>query len=194
MKTRKTMVTILAVIVASIAVASEKNKTAVQSLSEDKVLVSVQLEQASKFELTIANENGDVVYYKQSKSPVDSYQKIFNLKNLENGEYAMTFSMDGQTSESHLVKSNEKISVTNLQNVIPPYFAFDGEKLMLSHLNVEKADYQLDIYGKDGLVYSGRVGEDKPFSSAFNFSKMGNGNYEVVMSSSSDHFTYSFNK
>lgn len=120
--------------------------------------------------------------------------KIFNLKNLENGEYALILSRNGERSESTLIKSQEEIQVNSANKIVPPFFAFEGEKLVMSHLNFEKEAYPLEIYGKEGLVYPGSVNQKGPLSALFNFPKMEPGNYEVVMSSLNDYFNNRFKK
>ncbi len=78
--------------------------------------------------------------------------------------------------------------------IIPPFFGFDGEQLVLTHLNFENEKYDLEIYDNQGLVYKASVGNNTPINAGFDLSKMNTGEYEVVLSSSNELFSYEFNK
>ena len=194
MKTKKSILTILAVVIVLIISAEEKPKTNVQLLNANQLLVTVQTKNATQMEATINNENGTIVYYKKSKTPISSYHKIFDVKNLENGEYSMKLKVNNLMSERKLVIMDDKIYVSRPDDSTPPFFSFDGKNLVLSHLNFENEKYKLEIYGNEGLVYKTSVGNKTTINAGFNLSKMETGNYVVFLNSAKSDFNYRFDK
>ena len=60
MKTKKSLLSILALAIVFITSAVDKPKTNVQLLNSDQLLVTIQTENASKMEVTINNEKGNI--------------------------------------------------------------------------------------------------------------------------------------
>ena len=66
MKTIKLVFTVMAVAVAAIVTGVEKPKMNVIPVTADRAIVSIENENPAQFEVSIAAENGDLVYYKQT--------------------------------------------------------------------------------------------------------------------------------
>ncbi len=196
MKTIRNLVTIFILGTATLASAVEKPNTNVQPLNSDQLLVAMQSGQESTMEVTIADKSQNIVYYKQSSKPISTYKKIFDVSYLDNGEYTIELKVNDLLSQRDLTIANNQIYVGKPDNarIIPPFFGFDGEQLVLTHLNFENEKYDLEIYDNQGLVYKASVGNDTPINAGFDLSKMNTGEYEVVLSSSNELFSYEFNK
>ena len=194
MKTKTSILTIFAVALVFIATASDKPRTHVRSLNADQVLVTVQSEEASKMEVSIEDNNGNIVYYKRSKKPIDSYAKIFNVQQLEDGDYSLALTVNDRVIKRNLAIYNEKISVGEEQDLIPPFFTFDGEKLILAHLNFENENYVVEITGREGSIYKASVGNDTSVNAKYDLSRIRNGNYELILSSANNDYKYCFSK
>lgn len=196
MKTIKILASVLILTGATIATAVEKPKTNVHSVSADKFLVAIENAEASNVEVTINDNNGEVVYYKQTYKPIDSYKKIFDVKDLENGEYSIELKTKEMVSKRELVIAEERIVVgaPAEQVAVPPYFGFDGEKLVISHLNFDKEKYKLAIYNFSNTIYEATVSGASPMIAAYDLSKLKPGDYEVVLYSDNKIFDYSFKK
>jgi hypothetical protein len=192
MKTKKSIITILAVIVVLISSAVEKPKMNIQSLNSDQVLVTVQNKEASDVEVTIYDNDGTLVYYKISNKPINSFNKIFDFKNLENGKYAMQVNLNGLTHKRDLKITSEKIYVGNPENESAPHFANRNEQLIISHLNFENNNYWINIYDESGLVFEKKIGNQSPLHSGFDLSELNPGDYTVILDSGKKNFQYRF--
>ena len=194
MKTIKLLSTVLAVAIVAVATAVEKPKMSVTPLSADRAVITIQNENASLFELSIHAEDGELVYYKQTTKPLSSYQKIYDFKNLENGNYTM----DLRINDTRLLKdfevASKGISVGESKLRIDPYFAFADDVLKLSYLNFDQESLSLNIYDEDGLVYKTSLGKDFNVASGYDLSALKEGKYEVILSSLNNDFSYSLVK
>ncbi|WP_321348370.1 hypothetical protein [uncultured Draconibacterium sp.] len=194
MKTIKLLSTVLAVAIVAVATAVEKPKMSVTPLSADRAVITIQNENASLFELSIHAEDGELVYYKQTTKPLSSYQKIYDFKNLENGNYTM----DLRINDTRLLKdfevASKGISVGESKLRIDPYFAFTDGVLKLSYLNFDQESLSLNIYDEDGLVYKTSLGKDFNVASGYDLSALKEGKYEVILSSLNNDFSYSLVK
>lgn len=194
MKTRKSLVTILAMAITLIASAVEKPKMNVQSLNSDQVLVTFLSEKATELEVSIYDNDGSIVYYKMSKKPIQSFNKIFDVKNLENGNYAMQVEINGLILKRVLEITTDKIYIGDPEKHSAPLFVQRDERLVISHLNFENKNYQLNIYDESGLVYKKKLANESPLHSGFDLSNLESGNYQVVLTSGTNTFNYSFKR
>ncbi len=194
MKTIKLLFTVLAVAVVAVATAVEKPKMSVTPLSDDKAVVTIMNENASLFELSIQSENGELIYYKHTTKPMNSYQKIYDFKNLENGKYTM----DLRVNDTRLIKDVEVASngifVGESKLRIDPYFAFADDVLKLTYLNFDEERLSLNIYDEKGLVYQSDLGKDFNVASGYDLSALRDGKYEVILSSYNNEFAFSLEK
>lgn len=184
----------MAVAIVAIATAVEKPKMNVVPLTADRAVVSIQNDAAALFELSILAETGELVYYKQTTKPLNTYQKVFDFKNLENGKYTM----DLRVNDTRLLKDFEVASkgifVGESKLRIDPYFAFADNVLKLSYLNFDQESLTLNIYDDYGLVYQSGLGKDFNVASGYDLSALKSGKYEVVLSSLNNDFTFSLEK
>ncbi|QIA06831.1 hypothetical protein [Draconibacterium halophilum] len=194
MKTIKLLSTVLAVAIVAIATAVEKPKMNLVPLSADRAVITIQNENASLFELSIHAENGELVYYKQTTKPLNSYQKIYDFANLENGNYTM----DVRVNDTRILKDFEVASkgifVGESKLRIDPYFAFAGDVLKLTYLNFDQESLSLNIYDENGLVYESKLGKDFNVAAGYDLSSLREGEYEVVLSSLNNDFSFSLVK
>ena len=186
--------TVVEVAMVAVATAVEKPKMSVTPLSADKAVVTIMNENASLFELSIQSEDGELVYYKQTTKPLSSYQKIYDFKNLENGNYTM----DLRVNDTRLIKDIEVASngifVGESKLRIDPYFAFADDVLKLSYLNFDEEKLSINIYDEKGLVYKSELGKNFNVASGYDLSALRDGKYEVILSSYSNEFTFSLEK
>lgn len=157
-------------------------------------MVSIQNDNAAKFELSIHAENGDLVYYKQSTKALSSYKKVFDFKGLVNGNYSMKLKVNDTSLTKEFQVASNGIQVGESKLRFDPYFAYNEDVLKVSFLNFDKEYFSLDIYDENGLVYQSRLGKDFNMSSGYDLSRLSSGKYEVVLSSMGTEFSYNLNK
>ena len=180
----------MAVAIAAIATAVEKPKMNVVPLSADKAVVSIQNESAALLELSIKTKEGDLVYYKQSAKPLRSYKKVFDFKALQNGNYIMDLRVKDTRLTKDFEVASKGIYVGESKLRFDPYFSFANDVLKLSYLNFDKEMYNLSIYNADGLVYESKLGKDFNISTGYDLSRLESGDYQVVMRSFENEFTF----
>lgn len=194
MKTRKSLVTLVALAIVSLASAVEKPKMTVHTLNADQVVISFLNNKVSNYEISINAKNGDLVYYKQSEKPAVSYQKIFDMHNLKNGDYKLNFKANGITLKSNFVVTTKKIYFDETQTNFDPYFVFDGNDLKFSYLNFKLEKFNMEIFKGNELVYKTKIGKDFPLNCGYDLSKLDAGHYKVILSSFNQKFVYHFEK
>lgn len=192
MKTKRFLATILAVLVLAIASAVEKPKMNVQTLSSNQILLTIKNEKSCDTQVSISDKNGNIVYYKLSSKPIDSYNKIFNFENLENGNYELQVQTNGAMLKRTLTISSNKISIGNAEEYATPYFSLNNNLLNITHLNFENKKYRVQIYNDKGLAFETKTNNDSPLHSAFDLSQLESGNYTVVLNSGKSKFNYHF--
>ena len=194
MKTKRILATLMAAAIVSMASATDLSKMMVTPLNADHLIVSVVNDYVSNFEISIYSENEDLVYYKQSDKPIFSYQKIFDVKNLENGKYQMTLKINNTSVEKNFTVTTNKIIFGESELNIDPYFMFDGQNLKFSYLNFQNEKFNLEIYDEAELIFKSKIGSDFSINSGYNLSKLEAGNYKVILRSFKKEFTYNFEK
>ncbi|MDX8338188.1 hypothetical protein SLH46_03265 [Draconibacterium sp. IB214405] len=194
MKTVKFLTTVMALAIVAVATAVEKPKMNVVPVSEDRAVVSILNGVDALFELSIRAEDGELVYYKQASNPSNTYQKVFDFKNIEDGNYTM----DLRVNDTRLIKdiaiSSNGIVVGESKMRIDPYFAFTNDVLKLTYLNFDQENLNLIIYDKNGLVFESKLGKDFNVATGFDLSALAAGQYEVVLSSMNNDFSFSLEK
>jgi hypothetical protein len=194
MKTKKSLVTLLAVAIVTLASATDLSKMTVNPLNADQLIISVANDKEFSFEIGVYASNGDIVYYKQSDKPISTYQKIFDVKNLEDGKYKMILKVNDTSMEKNFIVSPSKIFMSESELSIDPYFIFDGNDLKFTYLNFKYENFKLEIYEGYDLIFKTKIGADFPINSGYNLSKLEAGNYKVVLSSYNKEFIYQFAK
>ena len=194
MKTIKLLLTVMAVAIVAIATAVEKPKMNVVPLSTDRAVVSIQNDNAALFELSIQAKNGDLVYYRQSTKPLNSYRKVFDFKNLQNGNYTMNLRVNDTRLSKDFEVASKGISVGASKLRFDPYFDYANGVLKLSYLNFDKSNYKLNIYNNSGLVYESKLGKDFNITAGYDLSSLNSGTYRIVMSSIGNEYSFSLEK
>lgn len=194
MKTRKTFVTMLLLAAVFISSAVEKPKMNVQSINENQVLVTVQNPSATRMEVSILDDNKQIVYYKRSKKAISSFNKIFDVKHLDNGVYAMQVEINGVALSRNLEITSDRIYVSQPKKYTKPHFIQQNNRLIISHLNFENENYRLNIYDGEGLIYKANLVNKSPMHSGFDLSKLKPGNYHIELNSGNKHYAYSFKR
>jgi hypothetical protein len=163
-------------------------------LGKAKVFVAIAQDEATKQELTIANEDGQVVYSSQPRKTGTNLVKIFNLSNLENGNYTFKFKNGTSTVKREVLIENGNVSVQPLVTEYAPVFAFDKNILKVSYMNYLNKNVVLYVYDDEDLIFKSSLGKDFSMQRGFDFSKLERGEYNVVLASADEKYAYSFTK
>lgn len=194
MKAKRSLATLLAVAIVTLASATDLSKMSVNPLNSDQLIISVVNDNVFNFEVSVHDKNGDIVYYKQSDKPISSYQKIFDVQNLEHGKYKMILKVNDTSMEKDFTITTNKILLGESELSIDPYFIFDGKDLKFSYLNFKNEKFKFEIYDENELIFKTKINADFPINSGYNLSKLEAGNYKAVLSSFNKEFIYNFEK
>ncbi len=197
MKTSKSIskVTMLVafVAIANTLMAAGNLKVNILPLTAEKAVVAISNTDAANFQISIENNKGEVVYYKETDNNSKDYRKVFDFSNLETGDYKLMVSLDGLTTERSFTIENSKIAVGKEKSLMEPFFACQEGVLKLSYLNFPEENLVLNFYGNNDLVYTKEIGNKFNVVEGFDLSKLEKGTYTVVLSSDSKNYTYNLN-
>ncbi len=190
MKTKTISVAIFAVAFSVLSNASERPKMNVQPIDADRFLISMETENTSEMEVSIYDNQGNTVYASQAVKPATTYNRIFDMENLDRGEYSLKLKVNDLISVRKLTVAENEVAIGKAEELVAPFFALNSEKLDLTHLNLENENYELQIYSKDGLVYKTALGNTTPIHARFDLSRIQAGDYDVLLNSSKNNFNY----
>ncbi len=165
-------------------------KVNILPLTAETAVVAISNTAAANFQISIANEKGEVVYYKETDADSKDYRKVFDFSKLEKGDYKLTVSAEGFTSEREFIIENRNIAVGKEKSILDPYFAYKDEVLKLSYLNFQEENLSLNFYDQNNLIYSKEIGDKFNVTEGFNLSKLDRGTYSVVFSAGNESYTY----
>ncbi len=194
MKTIKTIskLTMLFAFVASAntLMATGNLKVNIVPINSETAVVAISNAEASNFQISIANNKGEVVYYKETDSASNDYRKVYDFSELENGDYKLSVTVDKMTTEREFSIKNQNIAVGKEKNRIEPFFAYKDGILKLSYLNFSEEKLSLNFYNESELIYTKAIGDDFSVQEGYNLSKLNKGVYSVVLSTNDKSYSY----
>ncbi len=165
-------------------------KVNILPLTADKAVVAISNTDAANFQISIKNDNGETVYYKETDGDSKDYRKIFDFSDLDRGDYKLSVTVNGLTSERMFKIDSRNIAVGKEKSLLEPYFAYKDGVFKMSYLNFPEEDLSLNFYNGHDLVYTKKLGNKFNVIEGFNLSKLEKGSYSVVLSSDSKNYSY----
>jgi hypothetical protein len=165
-------------------------KLNVLPISDQKALVSILSLENSVLNISLTDENGNIVYYHESDVVVDEFSKIFNFSKLDNGNYKLKVVCGDFTTERLIQKSADRVSVGDEMTTIQPYFGIKGNVLKCSYLNFDKEYVVFHLFKNNTELYTKPIGKHFDVQQALNLSKLNKGDYEAVLTAGDRQFTY----
>jgi hypothetical protein len=162
-------------------------------MNDQKAVVAVSALSNTSFKMTLTDENNRVVHYVENTEESNNYNKVYNFSALEDGDYRLTVVSEGMTTERSFRKSRGAIKVGEERTILEPFFAYEDGHLKISYLNFPKDDLNLYFYKKNELIYTRNIGREFNVSKALNLTKLGRGNYEVMLATKNEVFSYPIN-
>lgn len=180
MKTIYCVFIALAIFIADTGVAAETPKMSL-NFEKDRILVDFKTETPCPVEITVTDNNGDVVYYWQSESAEKSVNHRLKTKELGNGTFTVALKYGCRSINRELCINRKEVKVGPAVQMYEPFFCFENDKLNVSFFNVSNKNVYLNIY-KNGNHYDGfKLGKDMDIQKSLDFSMAEEGNYEVVL-------------
>jgi hypothetical protein len=195
MKTRTFVLTAMAVFVAATVFATQLPTMNVIPVQNEKALVAFETMSPANFELSLKNQRGETIYYKKSEEPVQNYKLIFNLQDLEDGNYHVNLKHGNCTLDRLITVSNgTNLKVGEEIRMFSPYYKFENNTLQISYLNNSQKNVFLNIF-RDGQYVTGKkLGKEMCIQKVLDFSKLEEGTYDVVLTNNSNEFQFTVQK
>jgi len=162
-------------------------------MTAKKAVVEISSAAASNFQISISNNQGEVVYYNETDEESSDYRKVFDFSDLDNGKYKLSVTIENQTTERLFSINNKNLAVGMEKNSMKPFFSYKDDILKLSYLNFSEKSMNLDLYNGNDLVYSHKIDNQFAVNKGFDLSKLDKGNYSVVLSADDKTYTYNVN-
>ncbi|MCY1720997.1 hypothetical protein OU798_11635 [Prolixibacteraceae bacterium Z1-6] len=184
-KLNNVLVVVALMLFSGIAMATGNLKVFIIPGENDEAVVRISNAIASQYEIEIRNMNNDIVYYKQTSTPVKVVSKTFDFSALRDGEYSLEVWLDKEKTLSLLNVKHGKVTLVNQEKEVQPYFVFENERLDISYLNHEKDNVMLYVYDNktQKLIHEEKLGSEFAIHRAVDFSKLGKGSYNAILSS-----------
>ncbi|MBW8330409.1 MAG: hypothetical protein K0M40_00195 [Prolixibacteraceae bacterium] len=159
-------------------------------LSAEKAVVAISSLTDANLKISVTDDMGRLVYYKETTEPGDNYRKVYNFSDLEDGKYNLSVVSDNLTTERQFEIGNKTIAVGEEKTMLEPFFTYEDGYLKFSYLNFNKENVSLYFFDKNDLVYSKKIGRDFNVNSALNLSKLREGNYVAIIAAGGKEYRY----
>lgn len=165
-------------------------KVSVVPSDDSKALLSVSNDIGQNYEVSIANGNGDLVYYFETKDAVVGFKQLFDFSKLSPGTYRMEVSMEGAKYEKMLELTTDGVNLTKSLKKTQPYFSYDNNLIKLSHLNHGNQPLSFQVYKDGALVWEKQLANTFAVNEGFDLTKLDRGHYQAVLLSGEDAYEY----
>ncbi|MGQ7868923.1 hypothetical protein [Sunxiuqinia sp. sy24] len=191
MKTFRTTSIMLALtVIANIALATGTLRVNILPINADRALVAISNNAETKFQISIKDAAGGVVYFKETEGTQADYRKVYDFSKLETGDYTLSVDVDNVKGVRDFSIDNGSIIVGKEKTLAAPYFSFNNDVLRVAFLNHTGDKTSLYIYSGEELVYSKALENSFSVNEGLNLSKLTTGNYQVVLASGNEIYDY----
>lgn len=191
--TKVTVAVVLVALIAAKATAGESPNVKMLPHSTERAVVVINTDNINS-EVSIEDLNGSVVYYEEGLISDKIYSKIFDFKNLEDGEYRLKVKNNFGENEVLFKVANNNIKIVKEAISTTPYFKVEDNMLKLSYLNHSLSNAYLTIYNEEGEIFKTELGKDFSINAGFDLKQLETGNYMASFGSNEKSYSYSFSK
>ncbi|ANI89409.1 hypothetical protein A9P82_08940 [Arachidicoccus ginsenosidimutans] len=131
--------------------------------------------------ISVTDESGSVLYQYDN---VAAGAKGFNFSTVPDGRYFIKMENDRTIETTLVTKVNHALKISkNYDFVAKPLFQKKGKnKLNLYFVNLNNSNVEVDVYDKDRTLINSFTSNDAVIEKSLDFSKVLQGNYEIVLS------------
>ncbi|WP_430813879.1 DUF3244 domain-containing protein [Carboxylicivirga sp. RSCT41] len=182
------------------AVTFAKGKIFINSyLKTDYAVITARYDAAENYRVRIFDTDGDVLYASSRINGASSFQKLFDLTSLEDGEYTIELTSKSETSsEKFTIKNNELVKIDSADEkseMLRAFFRVAEDKLFVSHMNFDNAALSISIDDKFGTeIYNSNLPSESTYSGMFDLTNLPSGEYKVSLVSGGKEYNYEFDK
>ncbi|MBN1769010.1 MAG: hypothetical protein JXR50_13395 [Prolixibacteraceae bacterium] len=191
--TKVTVAVVLVALIAAKATAGESPNVKMLPHSTERAVVVINTDNINS-EVSIEDLEGSVVYYEEGLINDKVYSKIFDFKNLEDGEYRLKVKNSFGENEVLFKVANNNIEVVKEAISTTPFFKVEDNMLKLSYLNHSLSNAYLTIFNEEGEIFKTELGKDFSINAGFDLKQLETGNYMASFGSNEKSYSYSFSK
>jgi hypothetical protein len=170
-------------------------KVNIHPLNSEKAVVDISSLSNSNFSITVANENNNIVYYKENSDPSANYSKVFDFSNLSDGKYKLVVAAYKMVTEREFQKHRGTIEVGEETTTLEPFFFYKDGLLKCTYLNFMNENLNVSFYDtNDERIYSKKIGRNFNVLEGFNLSKLDSGSYRAVLTAGNKAYAYNIEK
>ncbi len=191
-KLKTSFVAVVIVVFSSTVMATGNLKLSIIPGESEKAVVNVTNASQSHFEIEVKNELGDVIFYKETKTPLTNYIKVFDFSMLNDGHYTFTVKLDKEMETNTLDVSHGKVKVVAERKDVHPFFIFQDNEFRLSYLNYAKDKIKFYLYDNstNELVMERDLKSDFAITYGLDFSKIESGSYDAILAGTNNTYEY----
>lgn len=192
MKTmKKVMLTIMMVMISTLAIANVKPTVKVKSVEAKTVAVVAYGYGEAKTDITLRSGNGHV-FYRETLKAGENFAKRLDMSEMPKGEYTIEVeNSDSFTAIPVIVDSASAVVKTEDEvTIVKPRLSVIGDKLNVAFADPFTKEVWVSIYDTNSnrLVYEKVSAENMK---RFDLSKLAKGQYTVLMSTEGKKFVQS---
>lgn len=162
--------------------------------TEEMALLKISNNDGQKYEISILNSLGDLVYFHETKEASRNFSRMFDFSQLEHGNYKVEVKIEGASNEQLITINKKGIVVGNTSKKTDPFFNYKGNILSLSYLNHSIEEMSMNIYQKSNLIWETKMDPQFVLHKGFDLSKLEKGEYSVVFSAGNEIYEYDLTK
>lgn len=174
---------------------TEVKETVYMKALQQNALAAVTISNidADKYVLSVESRDGSNVYFNKYYSNLESFSKIFDFSRLEDGAYTFKAIKGSSTSERHFVITDGKIEV-DYNKSVRPLFTSTGVKAQIEFEEKLDSDVTVTVYSPTGETLYIETLEKDSKRKQFDFSKVGEGSYKLVVTANDEEFAFNYQK
>lgn len=189
------MKTLLASVIAGLigtsAMASGNLKVNMTTGSKDLAEIEITNVKLSTFEIDVKDQNGEIIFYKETKAPASNYKRNYDFSRLEDGTYFFTVKIDDEVKETKFNIERGRVNVLETKKMVDPVFVMNNKQLKMSYLNFAQENTKVFVYDRfRTTLYEKDLKSDFVTQHGIDFSKLPRGSYEVVLASGNAVHSY----
>lgn len=158
--------------------------------TEEMALLKISNNDGQKYEISILNSMGDLVYFHETKEASRNFNRMFDFSQLEHGDYKVEVKIEGASNEQLMTINKNGIVVSNSSKKTDPFFNYKDNVLSLSYLNHSIEEMSMNIYQKSNLIWETKMDAQFVLLKGFDLSKLKRGEYTVVFSAGNEIYEY----
>jgi len=192
--TKLSVALILIVILALKAFATEVPVIKMLPHTNNKAVIAFNNEVNLPAELSIEDENGDVLFYKEGIISNKVYTQMFDFDNLYEGTYTIKVKNSNGTNKLEFSVIDDEVIISAKNKNADTFFKLEEDQLKFSFLNHSLKPVNFSITTNGNQVFTKELGDNFSISTGFDLTKLPEGDYTAKVTDGELIYVYTFEK